>query len=307
MDRVSLAIFIFFSFFLLSVWQKEIAIIRLHYSHWILQLVFCCGRRREALLTDWNSEPGGTRQQKKYRIMTIMYMIPEDDLDTGIRHAMLHADLSQVYDISKGKRNLQLPDEDPQKIIRKFRSSSTKLAHEWMEKKRCSIGLFGFNEQMLHSIFIVEWVIVTMKLKLMVDLSPFSKITVFQSILLALTVRQTRFITTNRKWMWIEIESFSVVARGRWWSFGSLNLNNDDHWSKYGVNLRTPISIHILKSIINFDLQVIRSVPSEHKLIRLMVIRVRHMINFIEIINCYWYYFVPWLWCQLPGPHQVSA
>lgn len=46
-------------------------------------------------------------------------MIPEDDLDTGIRHAMLHADLGRIYDISKEKKKVQLPDEDPLKIARK--------------------------------------------------------------------------------------------------------------------------------------------------------------------------------------------
>lgn len=48
-----------------------------------------------------------------------MYMIPDDDYDTSIKHAMLHADLSQIYDMSKEKRNLILPYEDRQKIIRK--------------------------------------------------------------------------------------------------------------------------------------------------------------------------------------------
>lgn len=55
-----------------------------------------------------------------FGIDRIMYMIPDDDYDTGIRHAMLHADLSQIYDMSKGKRNFQLPDEDIQKIVRKY-------------------------------------------------------------------------------------------------------------------------------------------------------------------------------------------
>lgn len=48
-----------------------------------------------------------------------MYTIPEDDLDSGIRHAMLHSDLGQIYDLSKAKSHLQLPDEDPLKIARK--------------------------------------------------------------------------------------------------------------------------------------------------------------------------------------------
>lgn len=50
-----------------------------------------------------------------------MYMIPDDDYDsTNLnQQAMLHADLSQIYDMSKEKRNLILPYEDRQKIIRK--------------------------------------------------------------------------------------------------------------------------------------------------------------------------------------------
>lgn len=48
-----------------------------------------------------------------------MYMIPDDDLDAGIKHAMLHADLGRIYDISKEKKHLKLPDEDPLKIARK--------------------------------------------------------------------------------------------------------------------------------------------------------------------------------------------
>lgn len=48
-----------------------------------------------------------------------VYMIPDDDYDTAIKHAMLHADLSQIYDMSKEKRNLILPYEDRQKMIRK--------------------------------------------------------------------------------------------------------------------------------------------------------------------------------------------
>lgn len=51
---------------------------------------------------------------------SIMYVIPDDDYDSGIKHAMLHADLSQIYHLSKGKRNLILPYEDRQKIIRKY-------------------------------------------------------------------------------------------------------------------------------------------------------------------------------------------
>lgn len=49
-----------------------------------------------------------------------MYTIPEDDFDTGIRHAMLHVDFGRVYHIAKGKTKLSLPDEDRQKIIRKY-------------------------------------------------------------------------------------------------------------------------------------------------------------------------------------------
>lgn len=48
-----------------------------------------------------------------------VYMIPDDDYDTAIKHAMLHADLSQIYEMSKEKRNLILPYEDHQKMIRK--------------------------------------------------------------------------------------------------------------------------------------------------------------------------------------------
>lgn len=48
-----------------------------------------------------------------------MYTIPEDDFDTGIRHAMLHADLNQVYHITKEKRKFYMPNEDPQTVIRK--------------------------------------------------------------------------------------------------------------------------------------------------------------------------------------------
>lgn len=44
-----------------------------------------------------------------------MYMIPDDEFDVGIKHAMLHAD----YDLSKAKRNLVLPFEDHPKKIRK--------------------------------------------------------------------------------------------------------------------------------------------------------------------------------------------
>lgn len=46
-------------------------------------------------------------------------MIPDDDFDESIRHAMLHADLGRIYDISKEKKHLQLPDEDPLKLTRK--------------------------------------------------------------------------------------------------------------------------------------------------------------------------------------------
>lgn len=49
-----------------------------------------------------------------------MYMIPDDEYDMNIKHAMLHADLGQIYDLSKEKRNLVLPYEDRQKKIRKL-------------------------------------------------------------------------------------------------------------------------------------------------------------------------------------------
>lgn len=49
-----------------------------------------------------------------------MYVIPDDDYDSGIKHAMLHADLSQIYEMSKEKRNLIQPFEDRQKITRKY-------------------------------------------------------------------------------------------------------------------------------------------------------------------------------------------
>lgn len=52
--------------------------------------------------------------------VSIMYVIPDDDYDSGIKHAMLHADLGHIYEMSKGKRNLILPYEDRQKIIRKY-------------------------------------------------------------------------------------------------------------------------------------------------------------------------------------------
>lgn len=48
----------------------------------------------------------------------IMYVIPEDDYDHGIKHAMLHVDLGQIYNISH--KNLILPYEDRQKILRKY-------------------------------------------------------------------------------------------------------------------------------------------------------------------------------------------
>lgn len=48
-----------------------------------------------------------------------MYIIPDDDFDVSLKHAMLHADLGRIYDISKEKIHLQLPDEDPLKIARK--------------------------------------------------------------------------------------------------------------------------------------------------------------------------------------------
>lgn len=47
-----------------------------------------------------------------------MYTIPEADYDTGIKHAMLQADLGQIYEISKEKTNLHFYT-DHQKIIRK--------------------------------------------------------------------------------------------------------------------------------------------------------------------------------------------
>ncbi|XP_031624857.1 gustatory and odorant receptor 22-like [Contarinia nasturtii] len=47
-----------------------------------------------------------------------MYMIPDDEYDMNIKHAMLHADLGQIYDLSKEKRNLVLPYEDRHKKIR---------------------------------------------------------------------------------------------------------------------------------------------------------------------------------------------
>lgn len=49
-----------------------------------------------------------------------MYTIPDDDFDTSIRYAMLHADLGRIYNISKEKKHLKLPDEDPLKIGRKY-------------------------------------------------------------------------------------------------------------------------------------------------------------------------------------------
>lgn len=51
--------------------------------------------------------------------MANMYTIPEDDFDTGIRHAMLHADLNQVFHITRKNNKCDIPDEDPQKVIRK--------------------------------------------------------------------------------------------------------------------------------------------------------------------------------------------
>lgn len=61
-------------------------------------------------------------KQQQPTNVAIMYMIPDDDYDsTNLnQQAMLHADLSQIYDMSKEKRNLILPYEDRQKIIRKY-------------------------------------------------------------------------------------------------------------------------------------------------------------------------------------------
>lgn len=50
----------------------------------------------------------------------MMYMIPEDDFDTGIEHAMLHVDLGHIYNITNEKRRLSVPYKDRQKIIRKL-------------------------------------------------------------------------------------------------------------------------------------------------------------------------------------------
>lgn len=61
-----------------------------------------------------------------------MYMIPEDEYDVSIKHAMLHADLSQIYDIAKEKQNLQYNHDDFEKKLRKFRfklSSNTIMLH----------------------------------------------------------------------------------------------------------------------------------------------------------------------------------
>lgn len=47
-----------------------------------------------------------------------MYSIPEDEYDDCIKHAMLHADLGQIYDMSKEKSKLHFYT-DFQKILRK--------------------------------------------------------------------------------------------------------------------------------------------------------------------------------------------
>lgn len=48
----------------------------------------------------------------------IMYTIPEDEFDGGIKHAMLHSDLGQIYDFSKEKKNLHV-HTDFAKLLRK--------------------------------------------------------------------------------------------------------------------------------------------------------------------------------------------
>lgn len=69
-------------------------------------------------------------QQQPTTNTVTMYMIPEDDFDSGIKHAMLHSDLSQIYLMSKAKGNLILPDGDREKIIRKYSCSHSAARFE---------------------------------------------------------------------------------------------------------------------------------------------------------------------------------
>lgn len=64
------------------------------------------------------------RELLHYRARTLfvptMYTIPEDEIDGGIRHAMLHSDLGQIYDLSKEKKSLHV-HTDFAKMLRKYR------------------------------------------------------------------------------------------------------------------------------------------------------------------------------------------
>lgn len=73
-----------------------------------------------------------------------MYTIPDDEYDDGIKHAMLHADLGQIYDLSREKSKLH-HYTDFQKILRKY------LPNGCMRHRHCH----GSNYNLL--IYYYDW------------------------------------------------------------------------------------------------------------------------------------------------------
>lgn len=73
-----------------------------------------------------------------------MYMIPEDDFDTGIKHAMLHVDLGDIYHISKERQHFNIPYEDPHKVIRKSTGSHVKFNEHFLHDLSLNICCFFF-------------------------------------------------------------------------------------------------------------------------------------------------------------------